>query len=151
MTRQNAPLGTISVDQFMREYWQRKPLLVRQALPGFTSPIAFDEVLALARDPDVESRLVSAFDGKWALARGPFGARQIPSRRRPDWTVLVQGMDLHHDAAHEMLSRFRFLADARLDDLMVSVATRGGGVGPHLDSYDVFPIQAQGQIGRAHV
>ena len=135
-------LGDRSVDEFMARFWQRKPLLVRQAIPGFTSPISASEVFELAGRDDIEARLVSVSGGRWSLQRGPFEA--LPSRRKPDWTVLVNGIDRHLDAAHDLLRRFRFLPDARLDDLMVSFATDGGGVGPHVDSYDVFLLQAQG-------
>lgn len=127
----------------MTRFWQRKPLLLRQAIPGFASPISADEVFELAGRDDIEARLVSASGGRWSLQRGPF--EQLPSRRKRGWTVLVNGIDRHLDAAHDLLRRFRFIPDARLDDLMVSFATDGGGVGPHVDSYDVFLLQAQGR------
>lgn len=135
-------IGALSVEQFMRRHWQREPLLARAALPGFVSPIAPARLFALAADDAVESRLVTAFDGRWAMRRGPL--ERLPARRRPGWTLLVQGVDLHDDTMHALLQRFRFVPDARLDDLMVSFATDGGGVGPHVDSYDVFLLQARG-------
>jgi 50S ribosomal protein L16 3-hydroxylase len=135
-------IGELSVEQFMRRFWQRAPLLVRGALPGFVSPLPAARLFELAARDDVESRVVSAFDGRWAMRRGPID--RLPGRRRPGWTLLVQGVDLHDDAMNALLQRFRFVPDARLDDLMVSFATDGGGVGPHLDSYDVFLLQAQG-------
>ena len=101
------------------------------------------QLFALARNPAVESRLVTAFDGRWALTHGPIA--RLPSIRRSHWTLLVQGVDLHDDRARALLSRFRFITDARLDDLMVSYATDGGGVGPHVDSYDVFLLQGSGR------
>ena len=127
----------------MREYWQRKPLLIRGALPDFVAPLDRAQLFALARNPAVESRLVTAFDGRWALTHGPIA--RLPSIRRSHWTLLVQGVDLHDDRARALLSRFRFIPDARLDDLMVSYATDGGGVGPHVDSYDVFLLQGSGR------
>jgi 50S ribosomal protein L16 3-hydroxylase len=136
-------LGAISVRQFMGEYWQRRPLLIRNALRDFNAPVDRRRLFELARDPGVESRLVTAFDGRWSLQHGPFS--RLPSARRRRWTLLVQGVDLHDDAARDLLSRFRFIPDARLDDLMVSYATDGGGVGPHVDSYDVFLLQAAGR------
>jgi 50S ribosomal protein L16 3-hydroxylase len=136
-------LGNLPVARFMRETWQRKPLLIRRALDRFTSPVSRETLFALARRDDVESRLVTAFDGRWRLQHGPL--QRLPSLRRPHWTVLVQGVDLHDDAAAGLLGRFRFVPDARLDDLMVSYASEGGGVGPHVDSYDVFLLQAQGR------
>lgn len=135
-------IGELSVEQFMRRFWQRAPVLVRGALPGFASPMPAARLFELAARDDVESRVVTAFDGRWAMRRGPID--RLPGRRRPGWTLLVQGVDLHDDAMNALLQRFRFVPDARLDDLMVSFATDGGGVGPHLDSYDVFLLQAQG-------
>lgn len=139
------PLGGVSVDQFLRLHWQRQPLLVRGALPGLRPPLDPGELVALAGRDDVESRLVSAFSGRWRLRHGPFDARSVPSLGRRRWTLLVQGVDLHDDRAHALLGRFRFLPDARLDDLMISLASDGGGVGPHVDSYDVFLVQAWGR------
>jgi len=138
-------LGPRTVAWFMREVWQRRPLLIRQALPGFRSPVTREQLFALAARDDVESRCVTAFRGRWQLAHGPFEAGALPAVSRRRWTLLVQGLDLHLRAAHALLQRFRFVSDARLDDLMASYATDGGGVGPHVDSYDVFLIQAHGR------
>jgi 50S ribosomal protein L16 3-hydroxylase len=102
-----------------------------------------DALFALARRADAESRLVTRFDGRWSLRHGPL--HRLPSTRRPHWTLLVQGVDLLDPAAQALLARFRFVPDARLDDLMVSYASDGGGVGPHVDSYDVFLLQAWGR------
>jgi 50S ribosomal protein L16 3-hydroxylase len=131
------------VDRFMREVWQRRPLLIRHALPGFRPPVGRDALFALARRDDAEARLVTAFGGRWTLRHGPLA--RLPSTRRSRWTLLVQGVDLLDDDAHALLARFRFVPDARLDDLMASYATDGGGVGPHVDSYDVFLLQASGR------
>jgi 50S ribosomal protein L16 3-hydroxylase len=138
-------LGSRSVAQFLREDWQRRPRLLRQALPGLRSPLAWPALAALAARDDVESRLITCIDGHWRLRHGPLPARALPSRRTSGWTLLVQGTDTLDAAAARLLARFRFIADARLDDLMVSYASDGGGVGPHVDSYDVFLIQAQGR------
>ena len=127
----------------MREYWQRKPLLIRSALPGFTAPIDRPRLFELARDAQAESRLITVSNRRRSLQHGPF--LRLPSIRRARWTLLVQGVDLLEDSAREFLSRFRFIPEARLDDLMVSFATDGGGVGPHVDSYDVFLLQAAGR------
>jgi 50S ribosomal protein L16 3-hydroxylase len=140
-----ARLGPHGIDTFMRDVWQRKPLLVRQALPQFRSPVTREQLFRLAARDDVESRRVTAFDGRWRLAHGPFARDALPPLSRRRWTLLVQGLDLHLPAAAELLSRFRFVSDSRLDDLMASFATDGGGVGPHVDSYDVFLIQAHGR------
>jgi 50S ribosomal protein L16 3-hydroxylase len=140
-----ALLGGLSPQAFMRRHWQKKPLLVRQAWPGVAPPLPRAGLFDLAARDDVESRLVRRNGAEWSLRRGPLPRRALPPVKQPGWTLLVQGLDLHVDAAHEMLARFRFVPDARLDDLMVSYASDGGGVGPHLDSYDVFLLQVQGR------
>ena len=139
-------LGGLSPTRFMRRYWQKKPLLVRQALPGVAPPLSRSALFALAARDEVESRLVQR-DGRghWQLRHGPLPRRSLPPLAQPGWTMLVQGLDLHLDAAHELLRPFRFVPTARLDDLMLSYASDGGGVGPHLDSYDVFLLQVQGR------
>ena len=139
-------LGNLSPAQFMRRHWHKKPLLVRQALPGAQPPLTRAALFALAARDDVESRLIQRDDhDRWHLRPGPLPRRALPPLARPGWTLLVQGLDLHLDAAHELLARFRFIPAARLDDLMLSYASAGGGVGPHIDSYDVFLLQLQGQ------
>ena len=152
VTRPLALLGGLTPAQFMTRHWQKKPLLVRAALPGFTPLLSRAELFALAGRDEVESRLVSRSGGKWQFRRGPVARRALPPLARPDWTLLVQGVDLHHQPAHELLAQFRFVPQARLDDLLISYAADGGGVGPHFDSYDVFLLQAQGRrrwrIGR---
>ncbi|MGV3655005.1 MAG: JmjC domain-containing protein [Noviherbaspirillum sp.] len=136
-------LGGLTPARFLREYWHKKPLLVRQALPGMTPPLPRAELFGLAARDEVESRLVTHFDDEWQMQSGPF--KKLPPPERSDWTLLVQGADLHHDAAAALLRHFRFISDARLDDLMISYASDGGGVGPHFDSYDVFLLQVHGQ------
>jgi 50S ribosomal protein L16 3-hydroxylase len=138
-------LGGLSPAQFMRRHWQKKPLVVRQAWPGAPVPASRAQLMKLAESIDVESRLVAQTADGWSLKRGPLARRSLPPLRRPRWTLLVQGLDLHVPAAHAMLSHFAFLPYARLDDLMVSWASDGGGVGPHVDDYDVFLIQLQGR------
>jgi 50S ribosomal protein L16 3-hydroxylase len=144
-------LAGLSPTQFMQQYWQKKPLLIRQALPGFTALLDRSALFALAGREGVESRLVmqeatseEAVEG-WQLTHGPFKRRALPALTQKQWTLLVQGVDTHDDAVYQLLQQFRFVPDARLDDLMVSYATEGGGVGPHFDSYDVFLLQAHGQ------
>ncbi|AOJ92512.1 cupin domain-containing protein [Burkholderia multivorans] len=138
-------LGGLTPPQFMRRYWQKKPLLIRQAMPGVKPPVTRDALFDLAADYDAESRLITHFRNKWQLAHGPFEPGSLPAVTRDAWTLLVQGLDLHVDAARALLDRFRFIPDARLDDLMISYATNGGGVGPHFDSYDVFLLQVEGR------
>ena len=137
-------LGGISPAEFMRKYWQKKPCIIRNAISNFKPLLSRQELFALSQNQDVESRLIVSNGDKWSLAHGPMTAKQIPSIKKPNWTLLVQGVDLHDSAVNELKNRFRFAPDARLDDLMISYATDGGGVGPHFDSYDVFLLQAHG-------
>ncbi len=145
-------LGGLSPEQFMKRHWQKKPLLIRQAVPGMQPLIPRAELLDMVEHEEVESRQIVRKGAHWTLKKGPMARKSLPSLKTPDWTVLIQGVDLHNDAVHDLLQQFRFVPDARLDDLMISFATDGGGVGPHFDSYDVFLLQAQGQrkwrIGR---
>jgi 50S ribosomal protein L16 3-hydroxylase len=146
-------LGGLTASQFMRKHWHKKPLLVRQAIPGFKAPIPRARLLAMAGEEGVESRLIQQLEGdNWKLSHGPLSRRSLPALTKPGWTVLVQGVDMHDAKAHELLQQFRFVPEARLDDLMISFATDQGGVGPHFDSYDVFLLQAHGKrrwrIGR---
>ncbi|MBU7572141.1 MAG: cupin domain-containing protein [Hydrogenophaga sp.] len=145
-------LGGLSPAQFMRRHWQKKPLLIRNAIPGFAPLLSRQQLFDMAADAAVESRLIVRKPQGWTLKHGPLTRPQLPPLRQAGWTLLVQGVDQHLDAAHELLQRFRFVPDARLDDLMISWASDAGGVGPHFDSYDVFLLQATGQrrwrIGR---
>jgi 50S ribosomal protein L16 3-hydroxylase len=147
-----ALLGGLTPEQFMKRHWQKKPLLIRQAVPNMKPLIERSELLEMVESEEVESRHIVRKGTKWTLKKGPMARKSLPSFKTPDWTVLIQGVDLHNDAVHALLQQFRFVPDARLDDLMISYATDGGGVGPHFDSYDVFLLQAQGQrkwrIGR---
>ena len=146
-------LGGLSAARFMRRHWQKRPLLVRQALPGIAAPLSRKALFALAAAQGVESRLVQRRGDAWTLRHGPLPRRALPPLGQPGWTLLVQGLDLHVQAAHDLLSLFDFMPSARLDDLMLSYASDGGGVGPHVDSYDVFLLQVQGRrrwrVGRS--
>lgn len=149
-------LGGISPETFMQRYWHKKPLVIRQAIPGFAPLLERIELLDLAAQEDVESRLVvqdSAGKGAgWKFKHGPFPRKALPPFKQAGWTLLVQGVDMHDERVHTLINQFRFVPDARLDDLMISYATDQGGVGPHFDSYDVFLLQAHGRrrwrIGR---
>ena len=150
-----ALLGGLTPSEFMQRHWQRKPLLVRQAIANFSPLVTRPELFELAAQEGVESRLViGADEGRraWQMKRGPFKRRAIPPLSKRDWTLLVQGVDLHHEGVADLRHQFRFVPDARLDDVMISYASEGGGVGAHFDSYDVFLLQAKGQrrwrIGR---
>jgi 50S ribosomal protein L16 3-hydroxylase len=149
-------LGGLSPAQFMKRYWHKKPLLIRQAIPGMQPFLSRGALCDLAARDDVQSRVViqQAASAKqpWRLRHGPFAPRSLPPFKRPGWTLLVQSVDLIDARMQALREQFRFVPDARLDDVMVSYASDGGGVGPHFDSYDVFLLQAQGQrrwrIGR---
>jgi 50S ribosomal protein L16 3-hydroxylase len=147
-----ALLGGLTPSQFMKRHWQKKPLLVRSAIPGFVPCVGRTDLVALAGEEGVESRLIVDSPKGWKMKHGPFSKRSLPPFSQKKWTFLVQGVDLHHDGVHALMQQFRFVPDARLDDVMISYATDGGGVGPHFDSYDVFLLQAHGQrrwrIGR---
>jgi 50S ribosomal protein L16 3-hydroxylase len=136
-------LGGISPEQFMSQYWQKKPLLIRAAVRDFKPLVEEKALLAMAANDEVESRLVEHSTKGWKLSPGPID--KPPSLKKKDWTLLVQGVDLHVSAVHALMQQFRFVPDARLDDVMISLASEGGGVGPHFDSYDVFLLQAAGR------
>lgn len=140
-----ALLAGLSPAQFMRRHWQKKPLLVRGAIAGFAPLLSRTELFRLASCDTVESRLIVKNSRGWLMKNGPFTPRGLPPLKQPGWTLLVQGVDGHDRAVHQLLQQFRFVPDARLDDLMISWATPGGGVGPHFDSYDVFLLQASGR------
>ena len=141
----NELLGGLSAAAFLRKHWQKRPLLVRQAVAGFQRLLSRSEIFALAGRDDVESRLVRHARGQRTLTQGPFGATDLKRLPARDWTLLVQGVNLHVAAADALLRRFAFIPYARLDDVMVSYAAPGGGVGPHVDSYDVFLLQGEGR------
>nr|WP_024308140.1 cupin domain-containing protein [Pseudomonas sp. P818] len=146
-------LGGLTAREFLRDYWQKKPLLVRQAIPDFESPISPDELAGLALEEEVESRLVIEHGERpWELQRGPFNEDSFQDLPERDWTLLVQAVDQFAPEVAELLEDFKFLPKWRIDDLMISFAAPGGGVGPHFDNYDVFLLQAHGhrrwQIGQ---
>ncbi|MGA4321288.1 JmjC domain-containing protein [Ectopseudomonas hydrolytica] len=146
-------LGGLTAREFLRDFWQKKPLLVRQAIPDFESPISPDELAGLALEEEVESRLVIEHGERpWELQRGPFNEDTFQDLPERDWTLLVQAVDQFVPEVAELLEDFKFLPKWRIDDLMISFAAPGGGVGPHFDNYDVFLLQAHGhrrwQIGQ---
>lgn len=138
-------LGGLTTQRFLAEYWQKKPLLVRGAVPDYESPVSAEELAGLACEGEVESRVV-VFDGTtWQLEQGPFKARTFPKRGTTNWTLLVQDLDEHVPEVGKLMSHLSFLPHFRLDDVMASFATPGGSVGPHYDEYDVFLLQVQGK------
>jgi 50S ribosomal protein L16 3-hydroxylase len=149
-------LGGLTPKTFMHRHWHKKPMVIRQAIPGFMPPLSRTALFELAAQDEVQSRLVvqASADGarNWRFRHGPFARKALPPLKQAGWTLLVQGVDLLDDKVHGLMNQFRFVPDARLDDVMISYATNGGGVGAHFDSYDVFLLQAHGQrrwrIGR---
>lgn len=143
-------LGGITPTQFLAEYWQKKPLLIKNAIPNFQGLLSPEELAGLACEEDVQSRIVEEINGIWHASHGPFDDAdfaKLPEQPDPShrWTLLVQSVNHFLPEASQLLQEFNFIPHARLDDLMVSYAPDGGGVGPHFDSYDVFLLQGQGK------
>ncbi len=137
-------LGGMTSKEFLRDYWQKQPLLVRNALPDFKGLLTRDKLMELACNEDAQSRLVVQKKGKWHLTHGPLSNDDLAKLPKKQWTLLVQDVNHFLPSARDLLSKFRFIPHARLDDLMVSYAPKGGGIGPHFDSYDVFLLQGMG-------
>lgn len=137
-------LGGLSAEQFLAVYWQKKPLLIRGAFAPFRDFVTHTSLRELAARDDVLSRLVVERDGEWSVTQGPLRAGDYRGLKRAHWSLLVQGIDQLLPQGKALLQHFNFIPHARLDDLMISFAPRGGGVGPHFDSYDVFLLQGQG-------
>lgn len=139
-------LGGLTAQEFLRDYWQKKPLLVRQAFVDFENPISPDELAGLALEEEIESRIVLEHgEHPWELRRGPFAEDTFAQLPPKDWTLLVQAVDQFVPEVSALLEPFRFLPTWRIDDVMISYAAPGGGVGPHFDHYDVFLLQGHGQ------
>ena len=130
-------------DDFLATYWQKKPVVLRQALAPFVDPLTADELAGMAMEEQIDSRLVSRCHGQWQVAHGPFTS--FDELGETDWSLLVQAVDHWHPQAAELMEQFRQLPNWRLDDLMISFSVPGGGVGPHIDQYDVFIIQGMGR------
>jgi 50S ribosomal protein L16 3-hydroxylase len=137
-------LGDLSPSTFLRRHWQKRPLLVRGAVASCAGGLHRDVLFELASRDDVESRIVTHKHGRWQVEHGPFSVDKLRRHPRRDWTLLVQGVEQFLPEAATLLRAFSFVPHARLDDLMVSYAATGGGVGPHFDSYDVFLLQGAG-------
>ena len=138
-------LGGLTVNEFLRDYWQKKPLLVRQAVPGFKGLLDPQQLIGLACRNDVQSRLATYQRKQWKLRNEPFEPEDFEGlSKKGKWSVLVQGVNHLLPTGAELVKQFNFIPHARLDDLMVSYAPKGGGVGPHFDVYDVFLVQGLG-------
>lgn len=138
-------LNNFDSDDFLANYWQQKPLLIRNAMEDFRNPISADELAGLACEEEVESRLIIEDNNQWQLQHGPFNEESFQQLPEHNWTLLVQAVDHYVPAVAKLRRFFQFIPNWRIDDIMVSYASRGGSVGPHFDNYDVFLIQGQGQ------
>ncbi len=138
-------LANFDVDTFLRDYWQQKPLLIRNPWAAWQNPLDPDELAGLACEAQVESRLVIGAQGSWAVELGPLAEARFATLGQEPSTLLVQAVDHHVPEVAALLAPFRFIPNWRIDDVMVSYATDGGGVGPHFDQYDVFLIQGHGK------
>lgn len=141
------PLGQLEHQEFLRDYWQKKPLLIRQAFPAFKPELDINDIAGLACDELAEARLIrgSYPEHDWELEYGPFEEDSLRALPERDWTLLVQDVEKHYAPLRQLIEAFSFLPRWRVDDLMVSVAAPGGSVGPHSDQYDVFLLQAEGR------
>jgi 50S ribosomal protein L16 3-hydroxylase len=138
-------LGGLTVNEFLRDYWQKKPLLIRQAVPGFKGLLDPQQLIGLACRDDVQARLATNQRNQWKLRYEPFEPEEfVGLSKKGKWSVLVQGVNHFLPEGAELVKQFNFIPHARLDDLMVSYAPKGGGVGPHFDAYDVFLVQGLG-------
>jgi 50S ribosomal protein L16 3-hydroxylase len=139
-------LGDLSVEEFLDRYWQQRPLLIQQAFPDFIPELDENDIAGLACDELAESRLISGAYPKhdWALRYGPFREKDFAGLADENWTLLVQDVEKHYPPLQSLFRSFPFLPSWRMDDLMISVAAPGGSVGPHVDQYDVFLLQASG-------
>lgn len=138
-------LGNITPAEFLADYWQKKPLLIRKAIPHFKGLLSANDLAGLSCEDDAQARIIKQSKGKWQVTDGPFDEDAFIKLPEKDWTLLVQSVNQHLPDATSLLAQFNFIPHARLDDLMVSYAPDGGGVGPHFDSYDVFLLQGIGK------
>ena len=142
-----SPLGKLSTETFLQEYWQKKPCLIRQAFPDFEALLDGNDLAGLACEEMAESRLVkgSMECADWELIHGPFNEDDFSDLPQENWTLLVQDVEKHYAPLQALMQQFNFIPNWRLDDLMISFAASGGSVGPHIDQYDVFLLQAEGR------
>ncbi len=140
-------LGETSIEDFLKLYWQKKPLLIRNAFNDIKSPISAEELAGLACEDHVNARLVLAEDGDkpWQVEFGPFDESRFSTLPESNWSLLVSDVEKHLPETQALLKPFRFIPDWRIDDLMISYAPHGGSVGAHTDAYDVFLLQLSGQ------
>ena len=142
MSNEHLIFGKLTADEFLTDYWQKKPLLIRDAIPDFVSPIDGDDLAAMSLESEIESRLIIGDD--YQLEHGPFDETRFQELPEDNWTLLVQAVDLWVPEVAKLRDYFNFLPSWRIDDIMISYAEDGGNVGPHKDNYDVFLLQGQG-------
>ncbi|MFD2166805.1 JmjC domain-containing protein [Thalassotalea euphylliae] len=135
--------GELTPEKFLEEYWQKKPLLIKAGFENFEDPLSADELAGLAMEEELESRIISNNQNTWNVSHGPF--EDFSTFGENNWTLLVQAVNNWSEATGQLLKPFQFIPNWRIDDVMVSFSTPGGGVGPHLDQYDVFIIQGEGK------
>ena len=138
-------LNQLTPAQFLAEYWQKKPLLIKNALPNFNGLLSPNELAGLACEEDVQARIIKNNKGKWSVQNSPFDDSDFTKLPKANWTLLVQNVNHYLPEAADLLAFFSFIPHARLDDLMVSYAPKGSGIGAHVDSYDVFLLQGAGK------
>jgi 50S ribosomal protein L16 3-hydroxylase len=138
-------LKNFNIETFLRDYWQKKPLLIKNPWAAWENPLEPDELAGLACEEDVESRLITQARDKWKVENGPLAEDRFTKIGKAPWTLLVQAVDTHVPEVAALIAPFRFIPSWRIDDVMVSYATDGGGVGAHFDQYDVFLIQGLGR------
>ena len=136
-------INSLTEQEFLKEYWQKKPLLIKQGFRDFEDPLDANELAGLAMEESIESRIITNQNNDWQAHHGPFEDFELLTEQHS--TLLVQAVDHWHPDAAQILEPFRFIPNWRIDDLMISYSTPGGGVGPHLDQYDVFIIQGEGK------
>ncbi|PCC13024.1 cupin domain-containing protein [Pseudoalteromonas sp. JB197] len=136
-------INDLSEQEFLTQFWQKKPLLIKQGFSNFQDPLDANELAGLAMEDSIESRIVTNHNNEWQSHQGPF--EDFEQLTEQHSTLLVQAVDHWHNDAAQLLEPFRFIPNWRIDDLMISYSTPGGGVGPHLDQYDVFIIQGEGK------
>ena len=143
----SAPLGKLGTEQFLRDYWQKQPILIRQAIPAFKPLLEGDDLAGLACEEMAESRLVKGnyTAADWTVTHGPFSEADFSASGDENWTLLVQDVEKHYAPLQALMQQFSFIPSWRIDDLMMSYSARGGSVGPHVDQYDVFLLQAEGK------
>lgn len=133
----------LDINHFLDTYWQKKPMVIKQGFIDFKDPILADEIAGLAMEEEIESRLVYKEGNQWQAQHGPF--QSFEKLEQGGTTLLIQAVDHWHSEAQELVRPFRFLPNWRIDDLMISYSTVQGGVGPHIDNYDVFIVQGLGK------